>query len=67
MTLGVKPYQGVDLAFEIPKVRGGLLLWEIIGRMQTKINSLTSATSSAWDSSAMGSVVGSVLTSGRIA
>ncbi|KAH7703738.1 esophageal gland cell secretory protein 21, partial [Aphelenchoides avenae] len=34
--IGVAPFRGVDLAFEMPKVKGGPLLWELIGRMKVK-------------------------------
>ena len=67
---------GAECALDVFDVGGGgvafpnsaLRCWfSASNRCTAAINSLTSATSSTWDSSAMGSVVGSVLTSGRIA
>uniref|UniRef100_A0AC35ESI7 Acid phosphatase n=1 Tax=Panagrolaimus sp. PS1159 TaxID=55785 RepID=A0AC35ESI7_9BILA len=36
--LGLKPYKGIDFKLEASKIRGGGLLWSIIGNMQQKKN-----------------------------
>ncbi|KAH7701728.1 Lysosomal acid phosphatase [Aphelenchoides avenae] len=34
---GLAPQNGIDLATELPRARGGPMLWDIIGRLQEKI------------------------------
>ncbi|KAI1727489.1 histidine phosphatase superfamily (branch 2) domain-containing protein [Ditylenchus destructor] len=36
----MKPYKGFDFSVELPKIRGGGLLWDMIGHMKTKIDCL---------------------------
>uniref|UniRef100_A0A914P7C4 acid phosphatase n=1 Tax=Panagrolaimus davidi TaxID=227884 RepID=A0A914P7C4_9BILA len=36
--LQLEKYEGIDFSIEIPKIRGGSLLWSIIGHIQQKID-----------------------------
>uniref|UniRef100_A0A914HBP6 acid phosphatase n=1 Tax=Globodera rostochiensis TaxID=31243 RepID=A0A914HBP6_GLORO len=38
--LGLKPFLGIDFAVEVPKMLGGTFLWQIIERMDQKIECL---------------------------